>query len=343
MATTVLVTSLVGCSNKEATKTSVGSNNKRAKITVYLPEGSYIDNKYKEDPDVAINYLSKDAKVNKIASNIDKSVKVLILSSDQEGLLPVFNKVKKKLPGVITIASELEEMKDKNIYKLLKDEDLSVGFSVEEDRNAKIATIMAKKMGAKKFIYLYTKGENPEYLMDKKDAKDFCEVNGMEFAALETDGQNLVLNSNPKDTAIYPASENLTEPVLNLALEKGYIIPSLNSNKDGFYLAKALGLQKEYKEETIKEFDKKVGVKLDEMGMKDRIAGISEGREAVPTELSIAIAEYMYEKNFMIEECYRDVSAIDRGIQKLDLTIEPRRISTSNGYVRNLVLSPRIY
>ena len=77
--------------------------------------------------------------------------------------------------------------------------------------------------------------------------------------------------------------------------------------------------------------------------MDGKIAGISEGVDSVPAELTIEIAKYMYERNYMIEECYTDDSVKDRANRMLDLSILPEYIGASSGYIKNLSISPRVY
>ncbi|WP_101773058.1 DUF3798 domain-containing protein [Peptostreptococcus faecalis] len=337
------------------------SIHKKAEITVYLPEGQNIDKKYRDDKDIAINYLAKkdgkfsEKEVNAIADNIDKSVKVLILSSDREGSMPVFSKVKSKLPGIITIAGDSEEFDTDSINKIMKDKSLDVGFMSEKKYNAYNSVTIAKQMSAKTFVYLYTNKDksNSDLYMDIQDAKLYCDKKGIKFVEVEVEADDsskiseevkkIASVEGSEGLALYPSDQTLSKEILKLAIENKYIIPNLNSDNDGELIADVMNLKKEYEKLTREEFDELVSKKLSDKGISDKIAAISEGRKSVPAEISIEIAKYMYENNYMIEECYRDVSVVDRGNQKLNLQIKPEYIDSSFGYVRKLKLNPRIY
>lgn len=354
----ILALSLQGCGKEKNLKSDNNNvTNKKAEITVYLPEGQQIDNKYYKDQDVAVNYLPDnknrftEKEVNQIVNNIDKHVKVVAITTDKSGLNDVFKKVKAKLPGVITVAGDIGEMHDGNLWKIKKNPNLDVAFQVDNQNRAIEAAKTAKLMGAKKFEYLYLNDNdgNPSEGYDRVAAEDFCKENNIEFKSAEVANDNYkkiiddFAGNDFAETAVYSASPKLSKDVLKYALEKKFMVPDINSSKDGELLAEVLGLKDEYKELPREEFDKAVSSKLKKENMQGKIAGISEGLYSLPAELTIEIAKYMYEKNYMIEECYTDSSLVDRGNRNLQITILPQDMGISSGYVRNLVISPRIY
>ncbi|PSJ31979.1 hypothetical protein UF10_03150 [Peptostreptococcus russellii] len=359
---TMLVILIPGCSNDKSVKSdNKDITNKKAEVTIYLPEGQDIDNKYKDDIDIAVNYLPDNGKdftkkdVDTIVNNIDKHVKVLVISTEKSGLSDVFKKVKEKLPGVITVAGDIGEMHNDKFASLLKNPNLDVGFRVEKNKCGKLAAEMAEQMNANKFLYLYLEDtkENPNLYEDISQAKAYCDKNGMAFSKLAVKKEDInsglaekikaIQPDKIENLAVYPASSALSKEVLNGAVKNSYIIPYLNSGQDGNLLSDKLNLDKEYKELSRLSFDKKVQDKLSKINMDGKIAGISEGVDSVPAELTIEIAKYMYERNYMIEECYTDDSVKDRANRMLDLSILPEYIGASSGYIKNLSISPRVY
>ncbi|MEG0249991.1 MAG: DUF3798 domain-containing protein [Peptostreptococcus sp.] len=359
---TMLVIFIPGCSNDKSVKSdNKDITNKKAEVTVYLPEGQDIDNKYKDDINIAVNYLPDNGKdftqkdVNAIVNNIDKHVKVLVISTEKSGLNDVFKKVKEKLPGVITVAGDMGEMHNDNLGKLLKNPDLDVGFRLEKNKGGQTAVEMAEQMNAKKFLYLYVDNakENPDVNEDMNEAQAYCNKNGIEFSKLAVSSEDInsglaekikaASPDNIENLAVYPGSSDLSKETFNGAIKYFYIIPDLNSGQDGKLLSEKLNLKKEYEELSRVLYDKKVQEKLSKINMDGKIAGISEGVGAVPAELTIEIAKYMYERNYMIEECYTDASVKDRANRNLDLSVLPEYIGSSSGYIKNLVLSPRVY
>ena len=350
---------LSGCAFKGNSKISSMISNNKAEITVYIPKGTHLDPKYNKDKDVAINYLPnrKDGYTKKdvenIVNNIDKHVKVLIITSEKPGLEPVFKMVKSKLPGVVTVAGDMQEMRDDDLYKISKDQNINVSLKIDRELNGVVSLKMAKMMKAKKFIYLYLPN-NPNYNVDLEKTKLYSKKLGLQFIPVKLNPnditQDIVDNAILKKidgdfstTAVYPSSDKLSPLVLNLCKDKKFIIPNLNSDNDGKLMAKTFGLEKEYLDDSRSVFDKKLDKKLKEYGLDNKIAGISEGKMSIPAEISIETSKYMYEKNYMLEECYEDGSLIERGNRRLDLLIHPEDIFQSNSYSRNLILYPRIY
>lgn len=343
-----------GC-GKKGEKQNTDITNNKAEITIYIPEGQKIDKKYKDDKNIAINYLPKingefsDEQINNIANNIDKHVKVLIITSNNNGLAKVYEKVKKKLPGVITIASDINEFNNNALDDILKNTNIDVGLSVKNSDSSLVSAKLSKMMNSSRFVYLHLDDE-----LDYKDfeeTKSYCEKNKIEFQdiSLGKAVDDKIFNDkiksigNIENTAIYPASKNLSEIVLKNFTKYRYIIPNLNSEKDGELFAKTFDLVNEYESMSRLDFEKKISNKLSEENLSGKLGIIYEEQKSIPTILSIEIANYMYEKNYMIEECYRDVSLVARGNQTLDLDIVPIKIGASYGYLRYLNITPRIY
>lgn len=333
-------------------------DNKKSVITVYLPQGVELDKKYYNDKDVAINYLPNniekfsEREVDDIVNNIDRYVKLLVISTDKPGLDGVFKKVKDKLPGTVTVAANMQEMNSYNAYEILSNPDINNAFVTEKYLKGVTSVKMAKLMGVKSFVYLYTKSY-PNVDEDIKKSSAYAQSINMTFKAVEintgvgmNDNIKKVVEDNVKaisEIAIYPSNPELSKDVLDLCLKYKFIIPNLNSGKDGKILAEKLDLTKEYDSMDREAFDEAVVNKLNKLGLSRKIAGITEGELGIPAELSIEISKYMYEKNLKLEESYRDDSLIDRGNRKLNLMIEPQNKHQANSYFRTLVVYPRIY
>ena len=325
--------------------------NNKSEITIYLPEGQQLDKKYIENKKIAVNFLPKiegkytEKQADMIANNIDKHVKVLIISSSNNGLSSVFEKVKDKLPGVITISCDMEEFNNHSLDDLLKNSNIDVGLSVSNTNNLLIGVKNSILMNAKKFAYIYN--PNDIDITDLEKAKEYCKENNMIFDEIKVDKNiddkyfNEIVGkiSNIENTAVYSSIEDASTLLLKNFSKYKYIIPSLNSGNDG----NIFSLEKEFASLEREEFEAIVSKKLEEEGLTGKLGMIIEAKKSVPIEISIEIAKYMYENNFMIEECYRDVSLVARGNRNLNLSITPQKIGNSAGYFRYLNLVPRIY
>lgn len=329
--------------------------NNKSEITIYLPEGQQLDKKYIENKKIAVNFLPKiegkytEKQADMIANNIDKHVKVLIISSSNNGLSSVFEKVKDKLPGVITISCDMEEFNNHSLDDLLKNSNIDVGLSVSNTNNLLIGVKNSILMNAKKFAYIYN--PNDIDITDLEKAKEYCKENKMIFDEIKVDKKiddkyfNEIVGkiSNIENTAVYSSIEDASTLLLKNFSKYKYIIPSLNSGNDGNIFSQEFALEKEYASLEREEFEAIVSKKLEEEGLTGKLGMIIEAKKSVPIEISIEIAKYMYENNFMIEECYRDVSLVARGNRNLNLSITPQKIGNSAGYFRYLNLVPRIY
>lgn len=352
--------SLGACGKNDRTSSSDKESlekitNNKSEITIYLPEGQQLDKKYIEDKKIAVNYLPKiegkftEEQADMIANNIDKHVKVLIISSRNNGLSSVFEKVKDKLPGVITISCDMEEFNNHSLDDLLKDSNIDVGLSVSNTNNLLTGVKNSILMNAKKFAYIYN--PNDIDITDLEKAKEYCKENNMIFDEIKVDKKiddkyfNEIVGkiSNIENTAVYSSIEDVSALLLKNFSKYKYIIPNLNSGNDGSIFSREFALEKEFESMEREEFEVLVSKKLKEEGLTGKLGMIIEDKKSVPIEISIEIAKYMYENNFMIEECYRDVSLVARGNRNLNLSIAPQKIGNSAGYFRYLNLVPRIY
>ena len=354
------LTSACSSGNKQD-QTNEKYTNKKSKITVYMPKGQYIDNKYFNNKDIVINYLPpvkgdfEQKEIDKIANSIDKNVKVLIISSKNKGLISVFDKVKKKLPGIITIAADMQESREDDSRNLRKDTNIEVAMNIDENRKARNIATLSSQMGANTFAYIYNKDSNdPEQYLDLSEAREYCNQSSIKFVEVPMSINDVksgkihevtdkLVKENGKEIAVYTSEVKLTGDILKDSLKLGYIVPNINSDQDSLILAKELGLEKEMHSLKRKDFDEKVSSVLEKKNMKGRIAGLSESRLGITTEIAIETALYMYDKSFELEECYEDSSIRDRANQELGLLVEPQYSGSSYGYVRSIYLSPRIY
>lgn len=354
------LTSACSSGNKQD-QTNAKYTNKKSKITVYMPKGQYIDNKYFNNKDIVINYLPpvkgafEQKEIDKIANSIDKNVKVLIISSKNKGLISVFDKVKKKLPGIITIAADMQESREDDSRNLRKDTNIEVAMNIDENRKARNIATLSSQMGANTFAYIYNKDSNdPEQYLDLSEAREYCNQSSIKFVEVPMSINDVksgkihevtdkLVKENGKEIAVYTSEVKLTGDILKDSLKLGYIVPNINSDQDSLILAKELGLEKEMHSLKRKDFDEKVSSVLEKKNMKGRIAGLSESRLGITTEIAIETALYMYDKSFALEECYEDSSIRDRANQELGLLVEPQYSGSAYGYVRSIYLSPRIY
>lgn len=355
----IIAVGLAACNKSQNTKKdTLDMTDNKAEITVYIDKGTKVDPKYLTNGKVAINYLpntkgnfGKDY-VDKIINNIDKSVKVVIISTNKNGLEPVFKGVKKKLPGVVTVANGIGELSSIDRYMVAKDKNIDIGL-IESRYSGRESLITAKEMSAKNFIYLVSKDNatSKKIIEDINRARLVAEKYQVNFTVEEV-GDKLedlqkkldAMDENTKSsTAIYPSDEMYSVFCLDNLIKNKFIVPNINSSNDGDLVANKLGLKSMDQYKSREDFDKAVSYQLAKRGLKSKLAGISESRRALTTELVIEVANYMYEKNFTLEECYTNISLLNRANTNLNLGLNFDSLGIAYGYFRELSFLTRIY
>nr|WP_308550964.1 DUF3798 domain-containing protein [uncultured Peptostreptococcus sp.] len=355
----VMVVSLTACKKGEnAKKDNLDMTSNKAGITVYMDKGAKIDPKYLASGKLAINYLPnikgdfEKKHIDKIVNSIDKNVKVLLISTNKKGLEPVFKGVKNKLPGVITIADGIGELSSEDKHMVIKDKNIDIGF-LESMYSGRESVITAKEMSADNFIYIISKekASTRGFIEDINKARLAAEKYNMKFSVEEVgeDYGDLQKKLDAMDeqtkstTAIYPSEEKYSEFCLDNVIKSRFILPNINSENDGELLAKKLASDSMEKFKNREDFDKEISKKLASKGLKNKVAGISESRKAVVTELVAEVANYMYEKNFTLEECYSNSTILNRANTDLNLGLNFDSMGISYGYFRKLTFLTRIY
>lgn len=180
----------VGCGKKEAS--NGGLTDGYACTMIVTPESVKLDQEFLEKyKDVKNVVLPKDYDKNldkitdEIASFADnEKVKCIIVCSDKEGMLPVFEKIKEKNEDITTIAAGVEEMQNENKQSdVIMDEDINIGFNPTDKDNDKNAVRMAEALGAKVFVnYIdeFVKDE-VESKQKNRDMQRECEKNGIKY------------------------------------------------------------------------------------------------------------------------------------------------------------------
>ncbi|WAW15580.1 DUF3798 domain-containing protein [Peptostreptococcus equinus] len=342
-------------SNKDNKNTQIS---KKAKYTVYMPKDSILDNRIIKDKEVAINYLEKKDKygnddVDKIVNNVDKNVRVLIISSNSPGLLKAFEKIKEKIPGLVTVAIDLPELDNNKNLSSKKNKSVEISLSSQENTGGLNAAKFAKSMGAKEFLYLsLNNSPRPFEYEDIEEVENFCKLNGMKFtnAKIESNAMNGKINENinnifskGKELAVFPASPELSELVFDNAIRYKYIVPNLNSNNDGLLLSKKFNLEKSYELNNSKSYSNDLQKKIESMGLKDRLGLIPEGKSNILIGLVIKSHQYMYKNRFELEESFSNINLSNRLQEEYGYMSKIYKINPSITINKTIKILPRIY
>lgn len=253
---------------------------------------------------------------------------------------------------MVTVANGIGELSSIDRYMVAKDKNIDIGL-IESRYSGRESLITAKEMSAKNFIYLVSKDNatSKKIIEDINRARLVAEKYQVNFTVEEV-GDKLedlqkkldAMDENTKSsTAIYPSDEMYSDFCLDNLIKNKFIVPNINSSNDGDLVANKLGLKSMDQYKSREDFDKTVSYQLAKRGLKSKLAGISESRRALTTELVIEVANYMYEKNFTLEECYTNISLLNRANTNLNLGLNFDSLGIAYGYFRELSFLTRIY
>lgn len=331
------------------------NNYVKAKYTVYIPKGSSLNDNLSKDKNVAVNYLDDKksydkSDVDKIVSNTDKNVKVVIINSNKPGILPVFNRLKEKIPGILTIAVDLPEFENMNSSDFLRMKGIEVALSSKQEMDGLNSAKLSQQLNTKTFLYLSLKDSKNVYENeDIIETENYCKKNNIKFlhykidSINDTDDKKLKkLNDifdQEKNLAVFPSDKSLSDYTLKKAIKYHFSIPDLNSSNDGKVLAKNLNLDLDNKDKFISKLKKEISNR----GLSHKIGAIIEGESSLLVEFSIRNSQIMYENRFELGESYKTYYMSNKFQEEFDYMTKNYILGPSYMINRNVVIIPRIY
>ncbi|WP_101773057.1 DUF3798 domain-containing protein [Peptostreptococcus faecalis] len=201
------------------------------------------------------NYENSKKDVEKIFKDIekDKSINVVVMSSNKKGILPYAKELKEKRNDIITISAQLTE-DDK---ELINEFDLNFKTKNNSDRGAEISEL-AKSLGAEKFFYFVREDK----LNDEKTKKIIENIQSEskkldmpveEIKIPESDSlqQKKAYVSNKVDELvekygnkinIYSTDKGTDEVLINKLVDKKFYIAELSEPNSSQLIMKLYGI-----------------------------------------------------------------------------------------------------
>lgn len=355
----------VGCGKKEAS--NGGLTDGYACTMIVTPESVKLDQEFLEKyKDVKNVVLPKDYDKNldkitdEIASFADnEKVKCIIVCSDKEGILPVFEKIKEKNEDITTIAAGVEEMQNENKQNdAIMDEDINIGFNPTDKDNDKNAVRMAEALGAKVFVnYIdeFVKDE-VESKQKNRDMQRECEKNGIKYEEVVVPGMKDENDSKTAEefikkdavakkkaygdnVALYGCRGAMDKATIEAAIENKLMVPNIHSLNSTKLYGDILGVDVSGSDYT--EINSKISEKLKSMGMEGRLAGTDIPEKVFCVEIALDTSNKLYKKKVKENELLSDIRADIK--EKTGIWAEYNSMKYYNNFLRTVEMYPILY
>ncbi|MDR0880036.1 MAG: DUF3798 domain-containing protein [Clostridioides sp.] len=264
--------------------------------------------------DITKDMPSVEAKIKKLAK--DKRVQAFVVSTEQVGLLPVIEKVKKERPEITTIAAPMQE----NANYLSEAMDVVLSMGQNERAEAMVQT--AKKMGATRFIH-YAKRDDlkDKNIQLRKDAiKEFCKKSGLGFAEVAlsdytdeagkekmkqilTENIDSQIKKFGKDINVFGASPDLDEVILEKDKQSKYIVAEQSTPDPSKTYPEVMGfkISKKHKDDYMYMSDR-ISEGAKRYGLSNRLAGYQKPYDVFLPAFAIDLAVEMADRDLTQED-----------------------------------------
>lgn len=358
----------VGCGKKDANQGDKGALTDSYAGTMIVTPASVKLNKgflekYKDVKNVVLpdDYdKNLDKITDEIASFADNDkVKCIIVCSDKDGILPVFEKIKKKNENITTIAAGIEEMQNEDKQNdVIMNEDINIGFNPTDKDNDMNAVRMAESMGANAFVSYVDEfaKDGVEYKKESRDMQRECEKNGIKYIEVVIPGmkneedlktaEEFVIKdaankkkSYGENVALYGYRDTMDKATINAAIANKLMVPNIHSLNSTKLYCDILGI--DIKEYDYDEINLKIAEKLQSIGMDGRLAGTDMPEKAFCVEVAVDTANKLYKKKVEENELLNDIRADIK--EKTGIWAEYNKMKYYNNFLRTVEMYPILY
>ncbi len=355
----------VGCNKKEAS--SGGLTDGYECTMIVTPESVKLDKgfleKYKDVKNVVLpeDYdKNLDKITDEIASFADnEKVKCIIVCSDKEGMLPVFEKIKEKNEDITTIAAGVEEIQNEDKQDdVIMNEDINIGFNPTDKDNNQNAVRMAETMGAKVFVNYVDEfaKDGVEFKQKNREMQRECEKNGIKYVEVLVSGMKDENDSKTaeefikkdaankkksygENVALYGCREAMDKATIDAAMENKLMVPNIHSLNSTKLYGDILGVDVSGSDYT--EINSKISEKLKSMGMEGRLAGTDIPEKVFCVEIALDTANKLYKKKVEENELLSDIRADIK--EKTGIWAEYNSMKYYNNFLRTVEMYPILY
>lgn len=356
---------VTACGKKDLSKDSLTDSYETTMIitpqSVKLNKG-FLE-KYKDVKNVVLPN-DYDKNLEKITDEIasfaeSEKVKCIIVCSDKEGLLPVFDKIKEKNDSIVTMAAGIEEMQNEEKQDdVVMNENINIGFNPTDKDNDINAVRMAKTMGAKVFVDYVDKfaEDDVEFKNETRNMQRECEkmglryvqtaVNGVENESDAKGAEEFIKKdaaskrkSYGDDVALYGYRGSMDTAVVKAALENHLMVPNIHSLNSTQLYCDILGI--DVKNYDYSEINQEISDKLKAKNMDGRLAGTEMPEKAFCVEVAVDTANKLFKKkveeNLLLDDIKLDIK------EKTGIWAEYNKLKYYNNFLRTVEMYPILY
>ena len=365
---TCLVLGLSGCGSDkdDSAEKELTGNYKQTMLVVpesINTEKGFLDEYESVEKVVLPDNYEKD--IDKITDQIasfaeNKKVKCIIIASDEEGMLPVFEKIREKNDTVITVAAGIEEARsEENIETVATDQNITMGFNPTGMDNPLNAVRMAKAMGASSFVnYVDTYSKDNLYIMeDSKYIKSECRRNNIKYIEVEVRGmknendykgaekfimEDAEKRAGNKNTALYASTKLMDEAIIRAAIDNKLMVPNIHSLNSGELYCKILDIDvKEDEKDDYRAINDKISKEVNKIGMEGKLAGNEIPEKTFCIEAAIETTEQIFTKNGDEFSVFKEMQSNVK--EKTGIWAEYKKVKYDRNFFRAVELYPILY
>lgn len=359
---------VTACGKKEASQGDGASlTDSYAGTMIVTPASVKLDKGFLDNyKDVENVVLPEDYEKNldKITDEIasfaeNEKVKCIIICSDKEGLLPVFEKIKEKNDTVVTMAVGIEEIQNEEKQNdVVMNEDINIGFNPTDKDNDINAVKMAKAMGSKVFInYVddFAK-DDVEFKDEMRTMERECDKSGLKYVQVDVPGMKDENDSKTadefikkdavnkkkaygEDISLYGYRESMDKALIESAIENKLMVPNIHSLNSTKLYCDILGI--DIKEYDYNKINAQISEKLKGMGMEGRLAGTDMPEKAFCVEVAVDTANKLFKKKVEENELLNDIKADVK--EKTGIWAEYNKLKYYNNFLRTVEMYPILY
>lgn len=319
--------------------------------------------KYKDVKNVVLPE-DYDKNLDKITDEIasfaeNEKVKCIIICSDKEGLLPVFEKIKEKNDAVVTMAAGIEEIQNEEKQNdVIMNEDINIGFNPTDKDNNLNAIRMAESMGAKVFVNYVDEfaKQNVEFKDEMRSIERECDKAGLKYVQVDVPGMKNEDDSKTasefikkdaankkksygEDVCLYGYRASMDRALIEAAIENRLMVPNIHSLDSTRLYCDILGIKT--KEEDYNKINAQIAEKLKGLNMEGRLAGTDIPEKAFCVEIAVDTANKLFKKKVEENELLNDIKADIK--EKTGIWAEYNKMKYYNHFLRTVEMYPILY
>lgn len=360
---------MVACGKKEEEK-GISLTDKYTETMLITPESVKLEKGFLDDyPNVNNIVLPKDYDKNldeitdEIASFAqNKKVKCIIVCSDKEGLLPVFEKIREKNDSLITVAAGIEEMQLKEKRNDVETNSyINMGFNPTDIDNNFNAVKMAKAMGSNIFVNYVDSFAKNDIDSQKiiKEISGECQRNGLKYIEVEVPNMKNEKDSKVAEkfimedatnkrksygekVSLYGCRDTMDKAVIEAAIENKLMVPTIHSLNSVELYCDILGIK--VSEDDIadyKNINSMISKELKALDMEGRLAGTEIPEKAFCVEAAVETINKIFTKKGDEFNVFKEMPQNIK--EKTGILAEYTKVRYDNNFFRVVEMYPTLY